>query len=171
MSIRTFRDVHDFRRRGPHAAVAEVKRFGGIGTAEVAERYKVVAIALTPVGGSLSKPRTSGRYGHQPGQMKHSWILTSVASTEGRAWALANKAPHSQIIGKYGRRRNKKPYRVRLSGRFFRSGGKTYVIPAKRRLLGSRQAPRGVVGPAYRIVKQEENSISRRAIEKAERAF
>lgn len=58
-----------------------------------------------------------------------------------------------------GRRSTKTPYKVRR-------GGKTFLV--ERRVIGSRQAPKGMKGPVLRQLKAREEEILAAAIAKAE---
>jgi len=60
-----------------------------------------------------------------------------------------------------GRRSTKTPYQVRRGGK---------VSQVKRRVVGSRQAPKGMKGPVLRQLKAREDEILAAAIAKAEAA-
>lgn len=162
MKIFNFRGAGDFSRRSPELALKIVRGFGSIATSEAADRFLDYAERLTPIGGTMSKARRN----RAPGLMQKSWAMVGAVQAQGRVFAIVNRAPHAQIIN-MGRRRNKRAYRVRAAGRFFR-GGSTYTIPANHRFIGSRLAPRGVVRPAWRRLKLDEAAVSRIAIQRSE---
>lgn len=162
MRQKTYRTAGEMQRLGPADALREVRRFGGFATTEAAERFKDYAERLSPIGGIMSKARRN----RAPGLLQKSWQMVGGGQSQGRVYALGNRAPHAGIIN-MGRRRNKRAYRVRKSGRFFR-GGATYTIPANHRFLGSRLAPRGVVRPTWKRLKLDEAAVSAIAIRKAE---
>lgn len=164
MKQKTYRDAREFQRLGPADALREVRRFGGFATSETAERFQDYAERLSPLGGVMSKARRN----RAPGLLQKSWQMVASVQSQGRVFALGNRAPHAGIIN-MGRIRNKRSYRVRKSGRFFR-GGASYTIPANRRFIGSRLAPRGIVRPAWRRLKLDEAAVSRIAIQRAEGA-
>lgn len=156
-----YRTVEEFRRRFPQEAAAEVRRYGMFGTEEAAERFMRYLRLNTPINSS------GDRSGHA--DLASSWRRLRIAvsgrslGAGGFAYAVGNVAPHAGVLNQ-GRRRNKRSYLVRIAK------GKPYRIPAGRRMLGSQQAPWGVIAPAWDRLRKERNAVEAIARARYERS-
>ncbi len=167
MKVHWYANDRDFVRDFAKDAAMEVRRFGAYLTADVAEEFEKRLIQGTPF---ARKANTGKRYGHAPGLMKRSWSRIAIVAAEGRAWGIGNRAAHANVINR-GRKPNKNGYWVRVSTVFGRpvSGGR-YWMPKGGRMMGSLQAPKGVIGPAWRSLRRQEEALTKRAIAQTEAA-
>lgn len=126
---------------------------------EIGRRWLPYAIAITPVGGVLSKPTKA----HAPGLMKKSWQY--FRNRDGFE-TLKNYAPHGIIIDR-GRRRG-----VTAKGAVRDRSHRAGKVNKAAKMLGSKQAPIGITRAVWRRINRVERyDISARAIAKAEAAF
>lgn len=126
---------------------------------EIGRRWLPYAIAITPVGGVLSRRRKD----RAPGLMKKSWQY--FRNRDGFE-TLKNYAPHGIIIDR-GRKKG-----VTAKGAVRAASHKKGKVNKNARMLGSKQAPIGVTRAVWRrINKVERYDISRRAIDVAEASF
>lgn len=163
-----YETLEQFRREFPRDAAVEVRRFGAFGTAEAADRMTAYLRANTPIN------TTGDRPGHV--DMASAWRRVRIAVNGGviaqgggLAYGIGNDAPHAGVINQ-GRRRNKRAYLVRRNRRSPRGGrmrrsmqvalGRAYVVKAGGRMLGSLQARRGVIAPAWRRLKAEQDAVA-----------
>lgn len=157
----TYKSAAELRSKGPRDAAMEVRRFGSFATPEVADRALAIYRSFTPIGGRLSKPTKA----HPAGLAIRSWHKFAIPSAEGRAFGIGNRAPYAGILNQ-GRRRNKSAYRVRIKpGKVIKKGG-VFEMPPGSRMLGSKQAPKGILRPAYKRLKMFEQEVTRIAVAK-----
>lgn len=160
-----FSGLDDFAARSPYEAGRVTVAVQGAVVDELFARLTRLLQVMTPVGGVLSE-----RDRH-PGLMKRSWhgLARSANGRQAKitlATGLAGKAGAYPAIINAGRKRSKaagsraqllEGFKKRRSGKAIRG-----------RWLGSRQAPRGVTGPAWKIVKRQREQIIAAARRKAE---
>lgn len=169
-----YKDDAEFKKKFARDAALEVMRFGAFLTGDVADEFERLLVQMSPVARDANRSKA---YAHSPGQMKSSWRRFAVVSSAGRSFAIANVAAHANIINR-GRKPNKAGYWVRTDSSFdrrlkknaWRKNTGRYFIPAGKRMLGSLQAPKGVVRPAWKYLRRKEEELTKLAIEQAEAA-
>ncbi len=158
-STTTFRSLEEFAAKGGIAMEALSRAVLVAAVGEIGKRWLPYAIAITPVGGILSRRRKD----RAPGMMKRSWQY--FRSRDGFE-QLKNYAPHAAIIDR-GRKKG-----VTAKGAKRDASHRKGKVNKDARMLGSKQAPSGVNRVVWRrINKVERFAISARAIALAEAGF
>ncbi len=143
-----FASLSDFARRVPGEVAATSLGLAKAVQAEIARRALPYARAITPVGGVLSRDR-------HPGQMKGSW--NGGVNVIG-GW-VATDAPYGAVIDRGRKRGFTKRGEERKR---FKKGEKKRVNKAAP-MLGSKQAPRGILRPVVDRIFAEQDAIVDRA--------
>jgi len=155
----TFRSLKEFADKGGITMEQLSRAVLVAAVGEIGKRWLPYAIAITPVGGILSRRRKD----RAPGLMKKSWQY--FRNRDGFE-TLKNYAPHAIIIDR-GRKKG-----VTAKGAVRDASHRRGKVNKNARMLGSKQAPIGVTRAVWRrINKVERFDISARAIAVAESQF
>lgn len=155
----TFRSLEEFAAKAGTTMELLGRAVLVAAVGEIGKRWLPYAIAITPVGGVLSRPTKA----HAPGLMKKSWQY--FRNRDGFE-TLKNYAPHAMIIDR-GRKKG-----VTAKGERRDASHRRGKVNKAAKMLGSKQAPIGVTRAVWRRINRVERyDISARAIAVAESQF